>query len=374
MPRAKEAGFDFSPKIHALIGNFHVKAPIYLNGNGDWQENPNSLEQCASHEMLFQCWKISKTQNISLFNDTLSILCQEFSLQDLRMTASALDEFAADQKSSGPGSYRMMSGAFLMIFRLLTWALAGKALDLNRKRGVPDWDLTAQSECKAYARRLQNLNEIVQIRMPQGKEPVLLADLYDRVHPSLPVYIQEIPKLLAEEDRLAISIESLLIKSRSEFPEEAIFPLIIQKLTPPTGVVTEISPAYLRPSMRLLMDDSIDVASGIPYAASVLLSVLQDIRSTETILAALERYPFQYTKIRENLAYTLGSLQESDAVPALSHVLSRPDVITSTANDKTAWFTNLFEEKIETIQAFGQNWFSVSQDTESPFGLPRTSF
>ncbi len=177
------------------------------------------------------------------------------------------------------------------------------------------------------------------------------------MHPSLPVSIQEIPKLLAEEDRLAISIESLLIKSRSEFPEEDIFPLIIQKLTPPTGVVTEISPAYLRPSMRLLLDDSIDVASGIPYAASVILSVLQDIRSTETILAALERYPFQYTKIRENLVYTLGSLQESEAVPTIAHVLSRPDVMTSTGNEKTDWFTNLFEEKIETIQALGKIGF-----------------
>lgn len=357
MPQTAEAGCDFSQKTREVISRFRIKTPVYLDGSGDWQENPRTLEQCASHEILYQCWKLSKIQNISFFNNISLILGKNFDKEGLRKTASSLDEFAAGQTDSGSESNIVKPEWFLVIFRLLTWALAGKALDVNRKINAPDWNLTAQAECKAYARMLQNLNEIVRSQLSQEKEPVLLTDLYDRMHPTLPVSIQEIPKLLAEEDRLASPIESLLVKSRDGFPEEDIFPLIVQKLTPPTGVVTEISPAYLRPSMRLLMDDSIDVASGIPYTASVILSVLQDIRSTETILAALERYPFQYTKIRENLVYTLGSLKESDAVPPISQVLSRPDAMASAANEKTAWFTNLFEEKIETIQALGKIGF-----------------
>ncbi len=148
MPKAEEAGFDFSQEIHALIGNLKLKTPVYLDGSGAWQENPGSLEQCASHEVLFQCWKLSKTQNISFFNDTLYILGTDFPLRGLKRTASALDKYAADQKSSESRSSSVTSEAFLMVFRLLTWALAGKALDLNRKRSVPDWNLTAQSENK----------------------------------------------------------------------------------------------------------------------------------------------------------------------------------------------------------------------------------
>ena len=163
-----------------------------------------------------------------------------------------------------------------------------------------------------------------------------------------------IPGLLAEENRLASVIEKLLAKAKDPAAAEEADALIIQKLHPPTGVVTEISPAYLRPSLRLLMDDSLDIASGIPYTASVILSVLQDIRSTEILLLALDHFSVRYTKIRENLLYTLGKLKESRAVPAIAQVLSGPDTLAHTSEEEVTWAAYLTEQKIEAIQALGR--------------------
>src|SRR4030042_1450577 len=67
------------------------------------------------------------------------------------------------------------------------------------------------------------------------------------------------------------------------------------------------------------------------HRASLVLSVFQDPRSAESLLQALAHYPLGYTKIRENLIYTLGNLKEVRAVDALIEVLEAADEIKGTA-------------------------------------------
>ena len=110
--------------------------------------------------------------------------------------------------------------------------------------------------------------------------------------------------------------------------------LIREKIYPPTGVVTEISPALLRPCTELLRNRKIDVSSGIHYRASVILSVLRDPRSTEALLKALETFPLHLTNIRENIIYTLGNLKEKDAVRPIKKVLEGSDKIIHTHSDR----------------------------------------
>jgi hypothetical protein len=54
---------------------------------------------------------------------------------------------------------------------------------------------------------------------------------------------------------------------------------------------------------------------------------LKDPRSTERLLQALNIYPCYYSKIRENIIYTLGSLREKDAVIPITNILNEADEI-----------------------------------------------
>jgi HEAT repeat protein len=134
-----------------------------------------------------------------------------------------------------------------------------------------------------------------------------------------------IPGLIAEEQKLNDDINKLLKQTVHEGKKEEIYDLIREKIFPSMGVVTETSPALLRPCIQLLKNKSIDVSSGIHYSASVILSILQDPRSNETLLLALKIFPLHFTNIRENIIYTLGSLKENRAVKFIKKVLESPD-------------------------------------------------
>ncbi len=84
----------------------------------------------------------------------------------------------------------------------------------------------------------------------------------------------------------------LLEKARDPKCKEEIYGLILEKIQPPQGIVTNTSPALLRPCLTLLLDDRVEIESGIPYMSSIVLSILQDPRSAETLLAALRHFPF----------------------------------------------------------------------------------
>ncbi|OGD11189.1 MAG: hypothetical protein A2Y86_04300 [Candidatus Aminicenantes bacterium RBG_13_62_12] len=119
---------------------------------------------------------------------------------------------------------------------------------------------------------------------------------------------------------------------------------------PPLGIVTNTSPALLLPCLSLLADEELSLESGIPYAASVILSILRDRRSTAGLLRALGRFPLSRSKIRENIIYTLGSLHEGAAVPALSALLDEPDEVPAEAGRVRL----IVEQKVEAVWALGK--------------------
>jgi hypothetical protein len=357
MAHRGETGRTLARQAEKILDSFDTSASTYLDRKGEWRENPHSLEECASHEILFQCLRLDDSQRTACFQVIFSCLNQAFGMDELDKIRQALDEGGDPAPCDQPKSGDAKAQPFLTTFRILTWCMAAEALRTNSRRFVPEWNRAAKAECRAYGKRLQHLHAQAGKSCSTNVTAALLTDLYGRLVPALPEQFRAIPALLAEEDRLTCSIEGLLAAARDPTRREEAYALIIQKLHPPTGVVTEISSAWLRPCMSLLTDDSLDVDSGIPYTASVILSVLRDIRSTECLLKALNLYPVRYTKIRENLLYTLGNLKEIGVVQAAVHVLKAPDTLTSPAQEKAVWVANLTEQKIEAVQALGMVGF-----------------
>jgi hypothetical protein len=160
-------------------------------------------------------------------------------------------------------------------------------------------------------------------------------------------------QLFAEEEKYSIGLERLVAESTLLKRREEAYGLILEKIQPPLGIVTHIPRALFFPCLKLLLDDRIDPGSGIPYLASLILSVFQDPRSAEPLLQALRRYPRVLTKIRENLIYTLGNLREERAVDHLIEVLDGPDEIKErVAGKPTAGL--LLEQKEEALWALGK--------------------
>jgi len=148
-------------------------------------------------------------------------------------------------------------------------------------------------------------------------------------------------------------LEKLIAESSDLRRREEAYSLILERIQPPQGIVTQIPPALFLPCLRLLLDGRIEPDSGIPYLSSLVLSVFREARSAESILEALTRYPLTFTKIRENLIYTLGNLRESRSVDALIEVLEAPDEIKETPAGRPVACL-LLEQKEEAVWALGK--------------------
>ncbi|MGB2905966.1 MAG: WD40 repeat domain-containing protein [Candidatus Aminicenantaceae bacterium] len=354
MAHTGETARTLARQAEKFLDTLDTRTSMFLDSKGEWRGSPRSLEECASHEILFQCLRLDDSQRTSCFQDISSCLNQAFGMDEQEKIRQALDEGSDPTPCDQPSSSDAEVQPFLTLFRILTWCMAAEAMRINSRRGVPEWNQAAKAECRSYRERLQRLNAQAGKYCSTHVKASLLTDLYDRLVPALPERFCSLPGLLAEEDRLACSIEGLLAAAQDLTRREEAYSLILQNLHPPTGVVTEISPAWLRPCMRLLMDASLDVGSGIPYTASVILSVLRDIRSTESLLKALDLYPVRTTKIRENLLYTLGNLKEPCLVQAAGRVLNSPNILTSQDHEEAAWAANLIDQKVEAVQALGR--------------------
>ena len=109
----------------------------------------------------------------------------------------------------------------------------------------------------------------------QKKETRYISLILNHLRKTSPEFLAVLPALIAEEHRITRQIRSLLEKAESKEKKEEILPLVIEKMMPPMGIVSETSPALLRPCLRLLLDKKIEIESGIPYNASVILSILE---------------------------------------------------------------------------------------------------
>ncbi|HDT11245.1 MAG TPA: HEAT repeat domain-containing protein, partial [bacterium] len=169
-----------------------------------------------------------------------------------------------------------------------------------------------------------------------------------------PGTIDSLLKIITDEEKINDSIKRLSDTIKSIHDQDEVCPLIIEKIQPPMGIVTQTSPALLRPCLKLLSDKRFDIRSGIAYQSSVILSILQDPRSIDGILQAMDDFPLQFTKIRENLIYTLGNLKAPEAVSTLAQILESPDEIVSSKQGQPFQSHLLIEQKAEVLRSMGR--------------------
>jgi hypothetical protein len=359
---------DFERTTEDILNEFNPKKLLFIDAKGQWRENPSNLPEYASHELLFCLWSSGKEKLSSfvqkifgLVNDAHLWSCikniryallKDPSLQSTNLTNRETErEIGRFYSSINVSSDRI---TFLIVFDVIVWSLACEAYRINSQLHVPYWDKESRSLCLEYKKRFHKLNGVFE-RMPGAEEREDESVRFlEYLKGLLPDIYNSIPALIAEEDLSEGAIDRLLSEARDEEKCGELFSLIIQIIQPTQGIVTQTSPALLIPCLKLLLEDSIDVSSGIQYHASVLLSILKDIRSTETLVKALDSYPIHLTKIRENIIYTLGLLKEGNAVDSIAKILEEDDQMIHSPGPGRQTLCSLLEQKEEAILALGK--------------------
>ena len=323
---------------------------VYLNKRGEWGENPQTLRDRISHTLLFNLWSRSEKEALAFFEKAFFPFLEEDSWR-------TVNKLGASLLRGEPPGFLPEQLSFLTLFEILLWIVEQEAYRLNAEAQAPDWNREARAFKSEYQKKLQRLEDQLNSELTAEERSKFFDDL-SRVKKAGDTVIDPAAKLIAEQEKISSSLETLLQEAAAQPHREEIDSVIVEKMQPPMGLVTHTSPALFFPCLNLLLDKRIDVSSGIPYTASVLLSVFQDPRSASALLQALELYPMRHTKIRENIIYTLGSLREGRSVDALAEVLEEPDERKeSTPEGEKVYF--LVEQKEEAIWALGKIGFAA---------------
>lgn len=349
-----------------FLRGFEPKDMVFLDSKGRWRRAPRSFRERAANELFFDLWKEDGAELLldSCFSALLFLSAKENWSLSKRLALLSLKEnrnfsFREGEDVDGPlaswfgQKHRVPAWqvGFLIVLEALLWLVEVETLRLNTKGSWPLW--------KKEERELQRYFWEVLKRKEQyfmactGNENFNLAKFLSSFHPACSPRLSSIIHLLAEEERLLRLIDNYLTRAQQGDSPEDYFSLIAERIQPEMGIVDRTSPALLRPCIMLLNNPRVPLDSGIPYQASVILSILQDPRSTATLLQSLKKIPLEKSKIRENIIYTLGNLKEPQAVPFCVHLLRRKkDVIVPRGeNTGGAW---LREQKEEAIWALGK--------------------
>jgi hypothetical protein len=338
----------------AFIEEFDPSTQSYLDRTGQWQQNPESIRDCISNEILFFLWKL-KEENRNLFiqNVFSPFISNNFWMITKKIFHSLQRDY--ERRPSLPAEDELNGKhVFLIILEILGWIIACEACQLNSVFPVARWDTWAKEQQQEAKKRYRAMTGLIDNFCDKVEKTQYLSHTVNQVRKTSPEFIEVLSALIAEEQRITQKINFLLKKAENRERREEILPLVIEKILPPMGIVTNTSPALLRPCLRLLMDDKIEIESGIQYNASVILSILQDPRSIETLLKAIDHFPLNYSKLRENLIYTLGNLKVKKAVKSLIRVLESFDEEEFLKNQKAKGFFLLTEQKAEAIVALGK--------------------
>jgi len=323
--------------LNGLLQEFDPGTISFPDPAGKWRDDPVTLQDRISHELLFQLHKLGP--------EGLSQTVEQAFLPFLG--PEAWPEILALSQTSRPAK------PGLALARGLARLLQLEALRWESEQPVSPWNAQEKKQLQeARGRFARDLEEMDRL-LGQTVRTSLLGLINGPESPAAR-FLQPIARLAAEEDALAEELEALGQRFKQEGGGDEAAARILEKIQPPQGIVTNTSPALLLPCLKLLADTELKVDSGIPYTAAVILSILQDPRSSPTLLRALERLPLSCSKLRENVIYALGRLGEAKAVPFLAAVLAEADEVSAETQAADPRPCSLLEQKIEAIWALGK--------------------
>ncbi len=333
-PPFPSAFFGF---FRSLLKEFNPRCVAFLDKKGEWAENPVHRRDRIAHHFLFDLWKKRDSASPASLETSLALFFDE-------QAWSLVQKF---------GQSRCQGNASLFILESLLWILERWSLRRLAEERVADWNRLGLALKSHFRKELLKLEAELEGVFSE-EERDLFSHLASRGERALSSLLEPVVELIAEEEKIGTTIAMLLEEASAPDRRDEAYAAIMDRLQPPMGIVTELPMSLFLPSLRLLLAPEVDVSSGIPYMASVALSIFKDSRSARVLIEALEHYPLACTKIRENLIYTLGHLREETSVSAIARVLEAPDELPAEPGSSPRAPCLLLEQKEEAIWALGK--------------------
>jgi WD40 repeat protein len=329
-----------------VLGGFDPTGAPYLDAQGNWKNRPRSLRDRISSELWFGVWRIRGDAD---FDEQLNAL--------IRPVVSSPAAWAVALNLSSrlsPGAQAARRADLVVaetIYRLIEYA----ALDAKGHAYTAEWDYAGRREKDAFARNAARLLDgIARPADQKAGRDVFLCMLADSKSAPRGLFAH-VSETIAEEEGIRWKISSLKGRLRTA----RAGPAMEEHSDVPLGLASLVSQgltgALLRPCMELLADPDLDIASGLKLEASDVLGRLKDIRSLDSLLAALDAYGPQYTHLRSNLIFAAGNLRHGKAVAPLISVLEGPDYApVPSPPSPPAYREPLAAEKCEALWALGK--------------------
>lgn len=349
-----------------LLRDFDPRRVMGLTPRGEWTENPDPPFGRVSNEILFRLERTNPEKRTAALKDLAALFPEKHAWSAAKKIFASV---AASGKNLGPpqdeatvdrwisitlaaaGHPEPLHG-FVVMHGALVWLVLHEALKTAAAAPVRSWDREGRARRSAVADDLRVLTAGRRTLSPPENTALDLA--LDMLRENPPDGLRGIPELIGEELDLDLTLADLLARARRPETRGEAYGLIIEKIRPAMGIVDNTSPAFLRPCLNLLSREALELDSGVPYNAAVILSILQDPRSAFGLLSALRQIPVSFSKIRENLIYTLGCLGEPSAVPLITPALEAPDETIAIMTDGARRAMLLREQKEEALRALGK--------------------
>lgn len=338
-----------------ILEKFDPTTLTYLDTQGNWVKDPESLRDRISNELWFRIWKAKQNDN------------------HVEKVKNIIKPFISDENSwdvtirifEGISSRKGGTRNLLIIFEVLYSLIEYNASRRNSETYVADWDFNGKARREQYLLKVQKyLKNMHQILIGDvginGLHKIIgllceeKEDTVDKVR-LLEGIFNEISLIIAEEEKVRQCISDLITALKNSKKEDEIFAMLDDYIGPDLGTMTRVPQALLRPCLELLNNPDINISSGIQFKSSSILGILRDLRSTDCLLNALESYELKYTNIRCNLIYAIGNLRQKKAIKHLINVLKCPDSVEVYPSSGSQGYKQPLQwEKYEAIWALGK--------------------
>ncbi len=334
------------PSLKALLEGLDPTTLVYLDSNGRWLRDPQTLRDRIANELWFRIWEIKLKRD---FTKQIKSIIYPFIRDEgsWDVTCSVFRGIFAENCEE--------TDDLLVIMEVLYLLVEYGAYKTASEAYVADWDDKGRTRRTQYLKKAEEfLGDLKRIGGDNSKVDTLFK-IIDLLKGDKESIFNKVSLIIAEEEKVRQYVNGLLTDLKSAKQEDIVNDLINGGTSSTLGMITTVPAALLRPCLALLTDPAIDVSSGLQYEASIILGRLNDPRSADTLLKALETYDLKYTHLRCNLIYAAGNLRQKKAVSHLIDILEGPDSIDVRSSDGSLGYNQpLSSEKREAIWALGK--------------------
>jgi len=329
--------------LEKALGDFNPDGLVYLDPGGIWRSGLHSMWQRSSNELWYRLWQVRDTPALSARCIQLfSPLISDTSVWDCTVSAFS------GMRGHGPAT-----AGLPVVTSVLTSLIELKACDMNASAHVADWDYRGKTLRDGFMKRGEDLSGEFRARLGErGGE--YLDDVMTRLGSDGSSMFTGLSKVVAREERLDDTLAILLENMKNPEKSALVSDLIREHINPAAAMRTGLPEAFVRPSIEIVSNPGIDIASGVPYEAVSLLGRVRDRRATCALVDALSRIPPEYALLRANIVFALGRLGHPAALAPMKEVLKGPRAARGRSGGTESGFTQSLDlEKREAVWALG---------------------